>query len=77
MKTGKRKEPLNNSEFVYAQGASGKEYETTLGELKNAFMNKKLPEEIRCVFVPRQKQYYFIDYKPTKGFNYEKLKGPR
>jgi hypothetical protein len=70
---GKRKSPMKNNEKVVANGKSGETYNYTLGELKNLFMMKKLPEPIVSIYSTRLKVNFFIDYKYTKGFKYERL----
>ena len=69
----KYKDKIRNDEKVIAYTQSGKKLNFKFGELKDKFMHKSLPEPIIKVYAVRQQQSYFVHYKATKGFSYEKM----
>jgi len=73
-KKQRKKEQFNNSEPVVAYGeAESLNFKTTLGKLKQQFMAKKLPYEVKRVMFTNYGESYFIHYNHTKGFKYERL----
>ena len=61
-----KKHNFHNSTFVRAFGEGGMSYNTTLGEIKNDFMNKKLPFKVKHLQIGSK--FYFAHYHNTKGF---------
>ena len=70
-----KKPPINNDDHVLAYTENGKSIPYVFGKLKNAFISKKITEKISSVYLIRKKTYYFVSYKYTKGFSFEKIGG--
>ena len=68
-----RKTVLSNDSEVVAHTTDNKIAKWKMGELKKAFLSKKLSYNVVFVYFPRKNKNYYISYHPTKGFKYKEL----
>jgi len=69
----KATDPIKNQDAVIVIFKDGKEKEYNFGELKSDFLSKKITKEIAKIYLPKKKQHYFVKYKATQGFKFERL----
>lgn len=70
----KKEDPIKNDDIVSAISKGRKPETFKFGELKNAYIAKKLDYVIDKVYLVRKNQYYKVYYSPTKGFKFQKEK---
>ena len=65
-----KKQIITNEDTVVAYTDKGTMVEWKMGQLKNAFLQKKLPYSILFIHFPKKKKYFRVVYAPTKGFKF-------
>ena len=66
-----KKDPIANNEKVLAHTKEGNVIPWNMGELKQAFLSKKLPYQV--LFLSFRNKQYYVSYNPTKGFTFQEL----
>jgi hypothetical protein len=65
-----KKQIIANEDTVVAYTDKGTMVEWKMGQLKQAFLEKKLKYRVLFVYFPKKKKYFKITYYPTKGFKF-------
>lgn len=66
----KIKQKVTNEETVVAYTDKGTMVEWKMGQLKTAFLQKKLPYTVLFIRLPKNNKCFKVQYNPTKGFKF-------